>query len=413
MTTRIDILTLFPEMFEAALGSSILRRAAEHLTDPADPTRSRPPVVAYHLTNIRDHTADKHHKVDQPPFGGGPGMVIQAQPVYDAALHAQNQDPRTPRRILMTPQGTPLTQQLASELAAEPRLLIIAGHYEGIDQRAIDALQPVTEISLGDYVLTGGELPAMVLIDAIVRLIPGALGDERSATQDSFTADQADQLEGPVYTRPRTWQGRDVPEVLLSGDHARIAAWRQQQALQQTRARRPDLLATTTSPHPVIIRSPRPDDTASLLELAHTLDPAPITATDLQTLLKTDAFIEARLATHRGRVIAFAGLLPATLTDEPARRGLLALHPLLLAPEADPDTLTLALTEELAAAARHAGAAALLLHTPSPTPDANPAHDHDLNCKSLSEKDFWLIPLRPNKLDTLRGPVTWPPKPDA
>ena len=240
--TRIDVLTLFPDMFVNVLGSSILKRAAEPVTNPANPEDVRDPVVSYHITDIRDYTQNKHSKVDQPSFGGGPGMVIQCQPVWDAVQAVEAQDDRPATRILLTPQGKPLTQPRVEQLAKQPRLLMIAGHYEGIDERVIQKLDPIEEISIGDYVLSGGELPAMVLIDAIVRLIPGALGHQDSAHHDSFSPGAQRLLDHPHYTRPRTWEGMDVPEILLSGDHARIAQWRADQALARTRERRPDLL---------------------------------------------------------------------------------------------------------------------------------------------------------------------------
>ena len=239
---RIDVLTLFPEMFPGVLGSSILKRAAEPVVNPADPTDIRPPIASYHVTNIRDYTDNKHSKVDQPSFGGRPGMVIQCQPVWDAVMAVEAQDPRPATRILLSPQGEPLTQPIVEQLAEQPRLLMIAGHYEGIDQRVIQKLEPIREISVGDYVLSGGELPAMTLIDAIVRLLPGALGHEDSAHHDSFSPGAKRLLDHPHYTRPRTWQGMDVPEILLSGDHAKIEAWRKEQALKRTQVRRPDLL---------------------------------------------------------------------------------------------------------------------------------------------------------------------------
>ncbi|MBI1369015.1 MAG: tRNA (guanosine(37)-N1)-methyltransferase TrmD [Planctomycetes bacterium] len=229
---RIDVLTLFPEMFEPVLGTSILKRAAEAK------------IVSYHLTDIRAHTQNKHGKVDDRPYGGGPGMVMACQPVYDAVRATEAQDPAPARRILMTPQGMPLRQALAEELAREPRLLIIAGHYEGVDERVIDELDPMP-LSIGDYVLSGGELPAMVLIDTVVRLIPGVLGHEDSAHHDSFSGGADRLLEGPQYTRPPEWTGRKVPDVLLSGDHAAIEAWRKQQAVKRTTERRPDLLDET------------------------------------------------------------------------------------------------------------------------------------------------------------------------
>ncbi len=239
---RIDVLTLFPEMFDGVLGSSILKRAAEPVAHPAKPDEVRPPVVSYHVTNLRDYTDNKHQKVDQPSFGGGPGMVIQCQPVWDAVQSVEAQDERPATRILLTPQGQPLTQPIVEELAQQPRLLMIAGHYEGIDERVIQKLAPIREISVGDYVLSGGELPAMTLIDAVVRLLPGALGHQDSAHHDSFSPGAKRLLDHPHYTRPRTWEGMDAPEVLLSGNHAKIEAWRQAEALKRTQERRPDLL---------------------------------------------------------------------------------------------------------------------------------------------------------------------------
>lgn len=231
---RIDILTLFPEMFPGVLGASILKRAAQEID-------GQPPRVSYHLSNIRDYSTDKHKKVDKAPFGGGPGMVMQCQPLWDAVQAVEAQDPAPATRILMTPQGQPLNQPLVEQLAAQPRLLLIAGHYEGIDERVVSKLAPL-EISIGDYILSGGELPAMVLIDAVVRLIPGVLGAEESTHHESFSADAGRMLDFPHYTKPRAWMGLEVPEVLLSGDHARIEAWRKAEALRRTAQRRPDLL---------------------------------------------------------------------------------------------------------------------------------------------------------------------------
>ena len=234
---RIDILSLFPEMFQGVLQSSILKRAA----DPAvNPDRT----VRYVLTDIRDHTDNKHGKVDQAPFGGGPGMVMQCQPIWDAVQAVESQEPDLPvTRILMTPQGRPLKQAMVEQLATHPRLLIIAGHYEGIDERVIEKLNPIEEISIGDYVLSGGELPAMVLIDAIVRLIPGVLGDHDSTLHESFAKTNQGLLDHPHYTRPAAWMNMPVPDVLLSGNHAEIEKWRKQQTLDRTRAVRPDLLS--------------------------------------------------------------------------------------------------------------------------------------------------------------------------
>jgi len=244
---RIDILTLFPEMFPPVLGASILGRAAAE------------GVVEYHLHDIRDHAGNRHRKVDDRPFGGGPGMVMMCQPLHDAVLAAEAQDSRPADRILLTPQGRRLDQAQVEALAERPRLLLIAGHYEGVDERVVDELQPL-ELSVGDYVLSGGEIPAMLLVDAVVRLLPGALGHEQSAAQDSFSpsppplaSSEADSnvsdsrgfrlLDCPHYTRPREWRGRSVPEVLLGGDHAAIEAWRRDQMLQRTKQRRPDLTA--------------------------------------------------------------------------------------------------------------------------------------------------------------------------
>lgn len=226
---RIDILTLFPEMFGPILGASILKRAAE---------AGR---VSYHLTNIRDHTLDKHGKVDQRPFGGGPGMVMACQPLWDAVRAAESEDGRPATRLLTSPEGERFDQTMAERLAGAERLLIIAGHYEGIDERVVDRLDPL-RVSIGDFVLSGGELPAMVIVDAVVRLIPGVLGHEQSAAHDSFSPGARRMLDHPHYTRPREWAGLEVPDVLMSGDHAEIERWRARQARQRTAERRPDLL---------------------------------------------------------------------------------------------------------------------------------------------------------------------------
>jgi tRNA (guanine37-N1)-methyltransferase len=225
MPLRIDILTLFPEMFAPVLGTSIPKRAAEK------------GLVEYHLTNIRSFAADAHQSVDDKPFGGGPGMVMMAPVVFDAVEAVEKQDPREVTRIVLTPQGRQFDQQLAEDLARRQRLLLIAGHYEGFDQRIIDGLRPI-ELSIGDYVLSGGELAAMVVIDAVVRLLPGALGAETGAADETF-ADGL--LEYPQYTRPREFRGMQVPDVLLSGNHQAIAAWRHEQRKLRTQQRRPDL----------------------------------------------------------------------------------------------------------------------------------------------------------------------------
>lgn len=233
---RVDVLTTFPEMFAceppAALGVSI-------------PARARAAgAIEWFAHDIRAHAGNKHGRTDDRPFGGGPGMVMRCQPVWDATLAAEALDTRPAHRVLVTPQGAPLTQATVERLASLPRLLIIAGHYEGIDERVIEALQP-EELSIGDYVLSGGELAAIVLIDAIARLLPGALGHEASAAEDSFSPRGPDALrllDCPHYTKPRVWQGREVPDVLLSGDHARVDRWRYERMVERTRSRRPDLM---------------------------------------------------------------------------------------------------------------------------------------------------------------------------
>ena len=229
---RIDVLTAFPELFSATapalLGVSIPARAV---------AANRLRVRAH---NLRDYTINKHGKIDDRPFGGGPGMVLACQPVFDAAHAVEQLDLHPATLIMPTPQGTPLTQPMVRHLAARPRLMILCGHYEGIDERVVDELQPL-EISLGDFVLSGGELAALVIIDAIARVLPGVLGHNDSATQDSFEGNDG-LLDTPHYTRPHVWKGRAVPDVLLSGNHAAINAWRDDQRRERTKARRPDLL---------------------------------------------------------------------------------------------------------------------------------------------------------------------------
>jgi tRNA (guanine37-N1)-methyltransferase len=225
MPLRIDILTLFPEMFAPVLGTSIPKRAAAK------------GLVEYHLTNIRDFATDVHRSVDNSPFGGGPGMVMMCPTVFAAVEHAESADPRPATRIVLTPQGQRFDQAMAERFAASERLLLIAGHYEGLDERIVDGLKP-TEVSLGDFVLSGGELAAMVIVDAVVRLLPGALGAATGAEDESFAQGL---LEYPQYTRPREFRGMGVPDILLSGDHAAIARWRLDQRKQRTQDRRPDL----------------------------------------------------------------------------------------------------------------------------------------------------------------------------
>ena len=225
MSLRMDILTLFPEMFVPILGTSIPKRAAEK------------GLVEYRLTNIRDFATDAHKSVDDKPFGGGPGMVMMCQTLFDAVEFAEKQDNRPARRIILTPQGRLFDQEMAEQLAAEQRLLLIAGHYEGFDERIIEGLMPL-ELSIGDYVLSGGELAAMVVVDAVVRLLPGALGAEHGAADETFAEGL---LEYPQYTRPREFREMSVPDVLLSGNHAAIAKWRAEQRKLRTQSRRPDL----------------------------------------------------------------------------------------------------------------------------------------------------------------------------
>jgi len=231
---RIDVLTLFPGAVEPFFGASIIGRA------------QAAGLVTIRCTNIRDYATDTHRSVDDRPFGGGPGMVMMCPVVFDAVEHVESVDPRPATRILLTPQGEPFTQAVARELAGRPRLLLICGHYEGFDERIREGLRP-REISVGDYVLSGGEAAAMAVVDAVVRLLPGAVGDEESIETESFSEGL---LEYPQYTRPREYRGLAVPEVLLSGDHARIARWRREQALERTRQRRPDLYQRLQSTRP-------------------------------------------------------------------------------------------------------------------------------------------------------------------
>ena len=239
---RIDILTLFPEVFEAFLRASIVGRARQA------------GLVETALTNIRDFTHDMHRTVDDKPYGGGPGMVLQCAPVFAAVRHVERGLPQAPQRILLTPQGRPLTQNLVTELAARPGLLIICGHYEGFDERIRLGLRPL-ELSIGDYVLSGGEAAAMVLVDAVTRLIPGALGDEESLAEESF---RDGLLEYPQYTRPAEFEGLSVPDILVSGDHGKVAEWRRQQRVERTAERRPDLLhGNPDNPDPAPGSGPR------------------------------------------------------------------------------------------------------------------------------------------------------------
>jgi len=228
---RIDILTLFPEMLESTLKTSIIKRAqdAGH--------------IEIYVHDIRKWADNKHQKVDDRPFGGGPGMVMMCQPLHDAVLEVERQSKIPTRRVYFTPQGEVLKQDRVEQLASEKRLLLIAGHYEGIDERVIESLEPL-ELSTGDYVLSGGELPALLLVDAVVRVLPGVLGHAESANQDSFSLrDNKGHplLDCPHYTRPRVWNKKEVPEVLLSGDHNAVNQWRMERMQERTKLRRPDL----------------------------------------------------------------------------------------------------------------------------------------------------------------------------
>jgi len=220
---KIDILTLFPEICRAPLGESIMKRAQEN------------EIVNLRIHNLRDWTTDKHHVVDDAPFGGGHGMVMKPEPIFAAVEDLRNQPSKV---VLMSPAGHRFDQQMATQLSQEPHVIIVCGHYEGVDHRVIEHLVDL-EISIGDYVLTNGAIAAVVLVDAIVRLLPGALGHEQSAVDDSFNDGL---LEAPQYTRPAEFRDWKVPEVLLSGNHAEIAKWRKEQAIKRTRENRPDLL---------------------------------------------------------------------------------------------------------------------------------------------------------------------------
>lgn len=223
---HIDILTLFPEMIDGMFESSILKKAQEKNK------------YSYNLVNFRDYAANKHQKVDDYPYGGGAGMVLTPQPVFDAVETIQRGRHTKPRIILMCPQGEPYTQKKAEELAQEEHLIFICGHYEGYDERIREYLV-TDEISIGDYVLTGGELGAMVVVDSVVRLLPDVLGNVASAPEDSFSTGL---LEHPHYTRPADFRGMKVPDILLSGHHANIEAWRKKESLKRTYERRRELL---------------------------------------------------------------------------------------------------------------------------------------------------------------------------
>ena len=227
---KIELLTIFPEMLESFLIASIIGRAREA------------GLLDIHATDIRPYSQNKHKNTDDYPFGGGAGMLMLAQPIADA-MKAVTRPPFQGKRIYMSPRGVPLTQALAQQLSQEERLVILCGHYEGVDQRVLDKYIDM-EISVGDYVLTGGETAAMVLIDCVSRLVPGVLGSAESAGDESFSNDGL--LEYPQYTRPRVFEDMEVPEVLLNGDHKKISQWRREQALLATARMRPDLLAAAS-----------------------------------------------------------------------------------------------------------------------------------------------------------------------
>lgn len=242
---RFHVLTLFPQMVTDAMGESILGRAA------------RKGLVEVSAVDIRAYTQNRHNRVDDYTYGGGAGMLMQAQPVFDCCSAVQEEIRRRlgrPARVLyMSPRGKIFHQGMAVELAAEQELILLCGHYEGIDQRALEEIG-AEEVSIGDFVLTGGELPAMVVIDAVSRMVPGVLGNNDSADTDSF---MNGLLEYPQYSRPAVWHGREVPSILLSGDHARVEEWRLEQSLALTRERRPDLYDSFVNGHPEIMEARR------------------------------------------------------------------------------------------------------------------------------------------------------------
>jgi tRNA (guanine37-N1)-methyltransferase len=227
---RIDVVTLFPAMFQGVLGESILKIAQEK------------GALEVRLADLRDFATDKHRKVDAPPYGGGPGMVIMADPVFRAVENLRAEGAGASELVLLTPSGKKLDQALARKLSKAKGLILLCGHYEGFDERVSEGLKPL-EVSIGDYVLTGGELPAMVLIDAVARLLPGVVGCAESLEDESFSEGR---LEYPHYTKPREYRGMAVPEVLVSGHHANIAEWRKKRSEERTAARRPDLKTKRT-----------------------------------------------------------------------------------------------------------------------------------------------------------------------
>ena len=233
---RIDVLTLFPEVMQPYLSASIVGRARQA------------GIVEIHLHQLRDYSKDPHRKVDDRPFGGGPGMVLMVEPVVQCVEAVRSLGPEPGWLVMLTPQGRRLDQAAVERLAKQRRILLLCGRYEGFDERIRVLLEP-EEISIGDYVLNGGEVAAMVMIDAVIRLVPGVLGDENSSAADSFSGELR-LLEGPQYTRPRVFRGLEVPEVLLSGNHEAIARWRAERAWLRTCQRRADLLDQLDNPRP-------------------------------------------------------------------------------------------------------------------------------------------------------------------
>ena len=225
---RFDVLTLFPDIFPGYLSQSILNKSIER------------GLVEIHVHNMRDWAAGKHNKIDDTPYGGGPGMVLMVEPVVNCVRDVQKMAPEPGTVMMMTPQGRRLNQPMVEELTTNKRMIVLCGRYEGFDQRVIDILQPV-EVSIGDYILNGGEVAAMVLVDSLVRMVPGVLGDELSSWDDSFSRGNR-MLEYPQYTRPREFEDCKVPEILLSGNHKAIEEWRSAKSLENTKEKRSDLL---------------------------------------------------------------------------------------------------------------------------------------------------------------------------
>ncbi|MCR5271444.1 MAG: tRNA (guanosine(37)-N1)-methyltransferase TrmD [Lachnospiraceae bacterium] len=220
------IMTLFPEMVEQTLNTSILARAKNN------------GLIDFEAVNIRDYTTDKHKKVDDYPYGGGAGMVMQAQPIYDCYIHIVEEIGYRPRTVYLTPWGHPFKQQMAKDLSKEENIIFLCGHYEGVDERVLEEI--VTDyVTIGDYVLTGGELPAMVMIDAISRMVPGVLTNCESKNTESF---EDNLLEHPQYSRPAEWMGKKVPDILLSGDHKKVDEWHYEKSVERTKKFRPELL---------------------------------------------------------------------------------------------------------------------------------------------------------------------------